>query len=229
MGLNVWGILLWEFFWERDHQKHPSDILSLFSDHFLKPVSARLLTHWSAGILGQRHLISVIPKKHNRWSMFSHFEGDLWLPFQYTWHEGPSGFRKTCMCLGCWCCFLLLFFLSSSAPLSLSLPSQRLNSMKSCCNNSASSSARAEGGWRNTEGVLLNAPAVRRGWDLIKGDSFLKRFDWNGVPGLMGASEGQSAAEVQGHWAIMPPRWRWISALERSIGLARGDTSPGWV
>jgi len=41
-----------------------------------------------------------------------------------------------------------------------------------------------------------------------------------------GSQRGTKRRESMDTRAIMPPRWRWISALERSICLARGDTSP---
>jgi len=43
---------------------------------------------------------------------------------------------------------------------------------------------------------------------------------------LTGASEGQSPYETTATRAIIPPRCIWISAMERSICLARGDTPP---
>lgn len=43
---------------------------------------------------------------------------------------------------------------------------------------------------------------------------------------LKGASEGQSPCEATATRAIIPPRCIWISAMERSICLARGDTPP---
>lgn len=43
---------------------------------------------------------------------------------------------------------------------------------------------------------------------------------------LTGASEGQSPCEATATRAIIPPRCIWISAMERSICLARGDTPP---
>lgn len=43
---------------------------------------------------------------------------------------------------------------------------------------------------------------------------------------LTGASEGQSPCEATATRAIIPPRCIWISAMERSICLARGDTLP---
>lgn len=44
------------------------------------------------------------------------------------------------------------------------------------------------------------------------------------VPGLTGASEGQSPREATATRAIIPPRCIWISAMERSICFASGDT-----
>lgn len=43
---------------------------------------------------------------------------------------------------------------------------------------------------------------------------------------LTGASEGQSPCEATATRAIIPPRCIWISAMERSICLAWGDTPP---
>lgn len=46
---------------------------------------------------------------------------------------------------------------------------------------------------------------------------------------LTGASEGQRPSEATATGAIIPPRCIWISAMERSICLARGDTLPPWL
>lgn len=43
---------------------------------------------------------------------------------------------------------------------------------------------------------------------------------------LTEASEGQSPCEATATRAIIPPRCIWISAMERSICLAPGDTLP---
>lgn len=69
------------------------------------------------------------------------------------------------------------------------------------------------------------------GSGLIKGlgfDTDRKRegVDWNGVCLADGSSEGQSPCEATATRAIIPPRCIWISAMERSICLARGDTPP---
>lgn len=43
---------------------------------------------------------------------------------------------------------------------------------------------------------------------------------------LTGASKGQSPCEATATRAIIPPRCIWISAMERSICFAWGDTPP---
>lgn len=76
MGLNARDFFVRVFLRKRPSKtsfRHPS----LFSDHFLKPVSARLFNPLDCWNTRQRHLISVIPKKNITDEACFHFEGDL--------------------------------------------------------------------------------------------------------------------------------------------------------